>query len=34
MNGEYKNIDEKNEEAPGGTQSYFIWNSFYNFGFN
>ncbi len=34
MNGDYKKIDEKNEEQPGDIQSYFIWNSFNNFGFD
>lgn len=34
MNGDYKTIDEKNKEEEGGGVSYFIWNSFNNFGFN
>ena len=33
MNGDYQSIDNKNELAPGGEQSYFVWNSFHNFGF-
>ncbi len=38
MDGEYKGIDERNEEEEfideDLEQSYFIWNAFNNFGFD
>jgi len=34
MNGEFKTVDERNAEEPSDKQSYFISNSFYNYGFN
>ena len=33
MDGEYKGIDERNEEEENEELSYFVHNAFYNFGF-
>ncbi len=33
MDNDYKTVDEKNKEEEGGELSYFLYNKFYNFGF-
>ena len=33
MDGVYQTIDDKNGLIQDGNNSYFVWNSFHNFGF-